>query len=129
MAKREAPIQEFQDLLNVYVANGWFPWRHKIVKNTALDKLVVVQPDTRIVFMAHIDDTDKVIQHSYSVAELFSVESGIHEFVSRKVHGHAWKREGQPSVHDVGYSYQYMNMAMLTICQKMEYFLRMSDVS
>jgi hypothetical protein len=45
MAKRDLPIQEFQDLLNVFVSNGWFPWKHKIVKNKALDKLLVVTPD------------------------------------------------------------------------------------
>jgi hypothetical protein len=72
MAKHAAPVQAFQDLLNVYVSNGWFPWGHKIVKNASLDKLV---------------------HHSYSVAELFSVESGLHEFVNWKTNGHAWKRE------------------------------------
>jgi hypothetical protein len=86
-------------------------------------------PDTRIIFIAHKEESDDVVHHSYSVAELFSVESGLHEFVNWKTNGHAWKREWQPAVYDVGYSFQYMNMSMMTICQKMEYFLEMSDVS
>jgi hypothetical protein len=93
MAKHAAPVQAFQDLLNVYVSNGWFPWGHKIVKNASLDKLVVVLPDTRIIFVAHKEESDDVVHHSYSVAELFSVESGLHEFVNWKTNGHAWKRE------------------------------------
>lgn len=93
MAKREFPIQAFQDLLNVYVSNGWFPWKHKIVKNAALNKVLVVLPDTKITFIAHNVDMDEEIPHCYSVAELFSVESGLHDFVSRKTRGQAWHRD------------------------------------
>ena len=129
MAKRELPIKEFQDLLNVYVWNGWFPWKHKIVKNAALDKLLVVQPDWKITFTSHLPESDQVVLCNYSVAELFSVESGLHDFVSRKTRGHARHRDGQPPIYDVGYSFQYMNMATLTLVQRMEYFLKMVDVS
>jgi len=84
MAKRDLPIQDFQNLLNTYVANGWFPWRHKIVKNKQQDKLLTVQPDGKIIFIAHNADMDDEISHLYSVAELFSVESCLHDFVSWK---------------------------------------------
>lgn len=129
MAKRDLPIQEFQDLLNVYVSNGWFPWKHKIVKNKALDKLLVVTPDWKITFTCHKPESEEVILCNYSVADLFSVESGLHDFVSRKTRGQARQRDGQPPIYDVGYSFQYMNMATLTLVQRMEYFLKMVDVS
>ena len=93
MAKHEFPIKDFQNILNVYVGNGWFPWGHKIVKNDALDKVLVVKPDTRITFMAHIPESEQVMLHSYSIADLFSVESGLHDFVSWKNRGSAWKKE------------------------------------
>lgn len=130
MVKRELPIQEFQDILNVYVSNGWFPWKHKIVKNEALDKLVVVDKDARIIFMAHhCDNPETIVPCSYSVAELFSVESSLHDYVNRKTRGYSWQRDGQPPIHDIGYSFQYMSMATMTIGQKMEYFLRMTDLT
>ncbi len=124
MAKHELPINEFQDLLNVYVANGWFPWKQKIVKNAELDKVLIVQPDSKITFVSHGEpDTDEVIDCSYSVAELFSVESGLHDFVNWKTEGAMWQKDGQSPVYDVGYGFQYISMATMTIGQKMQYFL------
>lgn len=129
MAKQDLPIQAFQDLLNLYVANWWFPWRHKIVKDENLDKFLVVENDSRITFIAHIADSEETKKHSYSVAELFSVESGLHDFVNWKTRGHAWNREWQLPIYDTGYGFQYMNMASMTIYQKMDYFLRVSDIT
>jgi hypothetical protein len=130
MAKREYPIQEFQNLLNVYVSNGRFPWRHKIIKNEALDKLLVVEKDSRITFTAHgMENSEEIVTCSYSIADLFSVESWLHDFVNWKTHGNAWQKEWLPPIYDVGYSFQYMNMSTMTICQKMEYFLRSIDMS
>ena len=124
MVKHELPISEFQDLLNIYVANGCFPWRHKIVKNQELDKLLVVDTDSRITFIAHSDQVvDETIEYSYSVAELFSVESWIHDFVNWKTTGAMWQKDGQSPVYDVGYGFQYINMATMTIGQKIQYFL------
>jgi hypothetical protein len=128
MAKAELPIQAFQDLLNVYIGNGWFPWRHKIVKDVNLDKILSVQADGKIRFHAHITDSEEIQDCIYSVAELFSVESGLHDFVSWKRNGDVRQRNGQPPVYDVGYSFQYMNMATMTIGQKMQYFLEMTDL-
>lgn len=130
MAKRELPTQAFQDILNVYVSNGWFPWKHKIVKNDALDKLVVVTDDGKITFTAHhYENPEMTVPCCYSVADLFSLESSLHDYVNWKVRGYTWQRDGQPPIHDVGYGYQYMNMATMTIGQKMEYFLQMTDLT
>lgn len=129
MAKRDLPITEFQNLLNTYVSNGRFPWKHKIVKNAQQDKVLAVQADGKIIFVAHNVDMDDEISHLYSVAELFSIESGLHDFVSWKTRGKARQQDGQPAVYDVWYSYHYINMATLTIGQKMEYFLKMADLS
>lgn len=129
MAKRDLPIKDFQDMLNVYVANGWFPWKHKIVKNKKQDRLLAVQPDGKILLVAHDVDNDSEISHLYSVAELFSVESCLHDFVSWKTRGHARQKNDQPSDHDVWYSYHYINMATMSIWQKMEYFLKATDMS
>lgn len=129
MAKRELPIQEFQDVLNMYVANWWFPWKHKIIKNEQLDKLVVVASDSHIVFHAHGEQVDDVITHSYSVAELFSVESCLHDFVTWKTSGLSWHLDGQSAEYDVWYGFQYMTMATMNIWQKMDYFMKTIDIT
>lgn len=57
MAKRPLPIKEFQDMLNMYVANGRFPRQQKIVKNDTMDKVLEVEPNGKVSFVAYIEDT------------------------------------------------------------------------
>jgi hypothetical protein len=63
--------------------------------------VLAVQPDGKIMFVAHVPESEAVKDHIYSVAELFSVESGLHDFVSWKRNGDVWQRSGQPPVYDV----------------------------
>ncbi len=116
-------------MLNMYVANGRFPRQQKIVKNDTMDKVLEVEPNGKVSFVAYIEDTWMSVRSTYSVAELFAVESGLHDFVSRKTRGQAWTREWQPPIYDVWYSFHYMNMATLTVLQRIEYFLRVVDIS
>ncbi len=100
------------------------------MKNAEMDKVLVVQPTSKITFSAYWDvDPEEVIEYSYSVAELFSVESGLHDFVNWKTEGQMWQKDGQSPVYDVWYGFQYISMATMTIGQKMEYFLNLTDLN
>jgi hypothetical protein len=134
MAKLELPIKAFEDLLNIYVSNGRFPWKHKMYADENGEKKVAVQQDGTLSFMAYLPEAEtetskEVGEHIYSVAEVFSIESGIHYIVNWKAVGDSRQRNEQPPIYDVGYSFHYMTMAAMTIGQKMQYFIDMTELA